>query len=468
MRSVLQIAAAFLVVAAVSLIARGANGQAAIPANLDLLSCSPAPCTFLPVRASDSGKGVVNAPIAANPLNSKQLLLGSSDGNCIYPIEVAFHISTDGGSKWSHYCMAPLMTPQGEEFAGGQPMLGFDRNGIAYIAAGFGGPDTDGATAFQTSKDGVHWSPPAVAIPGSKHSKPIYGWMAIDASGQSPWVNSLYITSVFLNEPDQDENQVVVAYSHDGGATWKQVPAEPVQKAPAEDSFPVLGVGSDGTIYMAWLHCLGQGQAAHCNNGKAYIVFSKSTNGGNTWSTPNLVAEVNMPLNWTLPNTDVRVYNYPAIAVDNSNGPNAGNLYVSMYSWTGTYLRVQVVRSTDGGNTWSKPVPVAPPSENHDQFFPWLAVSPKGLVGVSWLDRRNDPANVNYQAFGTISSDGGKSYHPDVQLTTAFSNPNANGNIWIGDYTGSTWAGPNNFLAAWMDNSNSYYMTDFVGGIRVK
>jgi len=61
----------------------------------------------------------------------------------------------------------------------------------------------------------------------------------------------------------------------------------------------------------------------------------------------------------------------------------------------------------------------------------------QGLVGVSWLDRRNDPANIDYQAFAAISSDGGMSFGENVQLTTAFSNPNVNGypnNEWMGDY----------------------------------
>jgi hypothetical protein len=165
------------------------------------------------------------------------------------------------------------------------------------------------------------------------------------------------------------------------------------------------------------------------------------------------------------------VTNYPAIGVDNSGGRNAGTLYVVLNSFTGTYLRVGVIRSADGGTTWSKPVPVAPPSDTHDQFFPWLSVSPTGLVGVSWLDRRNDPANIDYQAYAAISRDGGQSFEPNVQLTTAFSNPNVNGypeNLWMGDYTGNTWDGDNYFIAAWMDSSNGVDMQDVVGGIRLK
>lgn len=162
--------------------------------------------------------------------------------------------------------------------------------------------------------------------------------------------------------------------------------------------------------------------------------------------------------------------NYPAIGVDYNNGVHTGSLYMSMYNWTGTQMQVQVVRSTDGGKTWSQPVAVAPFGETHDQFFPWLSVSPTGLVGVSWLDRRNDPQNVGYQAFAAISTDGGQSFKSNIELTSAFSYPDTNGypqNRWMGNFTGNTWAGFD-FLAAWMDSSNGVDMQEVVGGIRLK
>jgi hypothetical protein len=225
-----------------------------------------------------------------------------------------------------------------------------------------------------------------------------------------------------------------------------------------------MAFGKDGTVYVTWQYC----NTSSCDDGTstAYMVFSKSGDGGNTWSKPKLIAPVT--LTYPLPNTDPYIYvpNTPAIAVDNSDGPHAGNLYVVMYNWTGTFMQVQVVRSTDGGNTWLQPVPVAPPSYTHDQFFPWISVSPTGLVGVSWLDRRNDPSNIDYQAFAGISANGGLSFE-NAQLTTAFSNPNIQ-SATIGNYTGNTWDGPNYFIAAWMDDSNGQYMEDYVGGIRLK
>jgi hypothetical protein len=441
-----------------------AGGQTSNP-TADVLSCSPAPCVLPPTQASEGGNQVVDAPIAANPLNPKQLLVGSYDSNCGYVGYAGFHSSLDGGSTWNLQCMPIINDPQGEYVPGFEPMVGFDSNGVAYIGDEYAvSEEGTGLVAIQKSSDGRIWSDPEIALGPSDEHVFFYNSLAVDASPGSPYVNSLYVSAVVLNEPYQNKNQVVVSHSSDGGETWHQVPVAPAQNYPESDLCTATTVGYDGTVYVSWMYC--NTGPYQCDNDIGHMVFSKSSDGGNTWSAPALMTSVVLN-HESIPNTNTGAPNYPAIAVDNSNGPYSGNLYVVMYNWTGTYLRVQVIRSTDGGNTWSKPVPVAPPSETHDQFFPWISVSPTGLVGVSWLDRRNDPANIDYQAFATISADGGLSFRPDVQLTTGFSNPNNNIG-GMGSYAGNTWDGPNYFVAAWMDNSNSEYFQDVVGGIRLK
>ena len=154
-------------------------------------------------------------------------------------------------------------------------------------------------------------------------------------------------------------------------------------------------------------------------------MFSKSTDGGNTWSPQRLMTKVTMPVIWGLPNAnDVRVYNYPVIAVDNSDGAHAGNLYVAMYTWTGTYLRVQ----SDPLDRWRHDLVAAraaSPEERHSRpILPRnFSESGTGQVGVSWLDRRNDPNNIDYQAFACHLYGWRARPSPNTQLTTAFSNP---------------------------------------------
>ena len=110
-------------------------------------------------------------------------------------------------------------------------------------------------------------------------------------------------------------------------------------------------------------------------------------------------------------------------------------------------MKVLVSVSTDHGTTW-KVHTVAPSTVTHDMFFPWINVSSHGNVGASWMDRRNDPANINYEAFSAVSTNGGTLFGPNLDLSAAPSNPfnDGFGGFFIGDYTGNAWAGSTLFV----------------------
>lgn len=85
---------------------------------------------------------------------------------------------------------------------------------------------------------------------------------------------------------------------------------------------------------------------------------------------------------------------------------------------------------------------------------------------VNWLDRRNDPSNLMYEAFAAISSNGGTRFSTNVQIATAASNPTDDGfnGTFMGDYTGNTWVGKR-LYASWMDSRGGVNMQDEVGGL---
>jgi hypothetical protein len=170
-----------------------------------------------------------------------------------------------------------------------------------------------------------------------------------------------------------------------------------------------------------------------------------------------------------LSNTSEPMSEIPVIAIDNSSGAHAGELYFAAYSWTGFYMQLLLGTSTDGGNIWNPPIPVAPKTDQHDQFLPWINVSAKGTLGITWLDRRNDPNNLDYEAFGTWSTDGGKTFATDLQLASEPSDPLNDGfnGAFMGEYTGNAWNGKTLF-AAWPDTRNGKDAQNEIGGLRPK
>jgi hypothetical protein len=427
------------------------------------LTCKPAPCVLPDEQASEGGKQVDEDPIAASPINGQDLLTGGNDYNC--PSYTGFYRSLNRGKTWNRTCL-PLLPGY---IHGGDPGLGYDLHGNAYIT----GLDINNAgqavVAFAKSIPGGGWTSPAIAVsPTFSGGLADKDWLQVDDTPTSPYAGALYISAT--QEDQQTNSQISVSHSYDGGNTWTTVLVDTEQMFhQSVDQWSDLAIGKDGTVYVSWERCTPN---PDCGNVQSRFYVSRSTDGGNTWSTPTLMATAQLPPDTggcfygCLPHTSERVSPIPAIDIDNSSGKHAGNLYAVIPNWTGTYLQVEVTSSTDGGNTWRNPISVTPSSDTHDQFFPWLSVSQTGIVGVTWLDRRDDPNDILYKAYAAVSKDGRK-FSVNVPIASAQSDPRIDQIGFIGDYTGNTWSS-NTLFASWMDSRNGLNMQDEVGGYRDK
>lgn len=424
-----------------------------VPPSSDSLTCSPAPCV-LPSALTSTNAGT-DTIIAVNPNNLRQLLAGAQlEGSGLA------YGSVTGGSSWYFGNFSCCLD-------GGSPTLAYGRHGTAFLAVG-----SDVVQLTTTQDNGNNWSQPDVAVsPIFNNGSALTPWLSVDNTENSPFYNRLYIAAA-QRDSGQVQSQISVSYSVDGGQTWVINTVDQVQTEPSIDYFSRIAIGSDGSVYVAWQRCEMTGRTIDCGGTQASLLFSKSSDGGNTWSSPLHIATVRLVPDscecaffGNLPHTHEPVANSPFLAVDNSGGKYSGNLYAVMYNWTGKQMQVQVVTSSDQGQTWGAPVTVAPASATHDQFFPYLSVSASGLVGVSWLDRRNDKHDVRYQPFAAYSTDGGASFSVNYALTQHLSNPYFSSS-YMGDYTGNAWA--NEILyAAWPDTKN-LIMQERVGGLRVK
>ncbi len=417
------------------------------------LRCAPAPCVLPNTQVStDEANTTI---LAVNPENSHKLLSGTLGGYGY----VTTYGSDNGGSSWY----------SGENRLGyAGPTLAYGVSGAAYAAGSY---DAD-VFIEATQDNGQTWTRGTVAVtPLFAGGSSITPWLTIDNSNTSQYSGRIYIATTQLDNP-QVQSRIAVSHSADGGETWSLSGVDRVQVKPELDYYSRVAVSLDGTVYVAWQRCEALGKHVNCGGTKAHMWLSKSIDGGVTWSSPTRIVAVQLAPDscqcsffGNLPHTQVAMANPPLLAVDNSQGPYSGNLYVGVYNWTGKQMKVQILTSQDGGVSWGSPVEVAGRSRN-DEFFPGLSVSLSGVVGVSWLDRRNDPQNALYQPFAAISTDGGRSFGKNHRLSHQMSSPYDAPQGGMGDYTGNAWAGET-LYAAWPDTRYGLSQ-DFMGGFRTK
>jgi hypothetical protein len=157
------------------------------------------------------------------------------------------------------------------------------------------------------------------------------------------------------------------------------------------------------------------------------------------------------------------------LAWDRSGGIHKGRVYLlyndeTPYKSDNTDLFVRY--SDNQGATWSAPVRVNDDATANSQFLPRIAIDQTtGNVAVTWHDCRNDIpggsgdtdgiVNDDAQLYGTISTDGGATFQPNIRISAGTSNAaDADNSVALGDYTGlDFYAGV--FFPAWADNSNS-------------
>jgi hypothetical protein len=424
------------------------------------LTCSPAPCVFTPVDASEGGSLPVNEdPIAVNPTNNMQLLSGGNDYNC-GNIQ-GFFASGNGGTTWTRVC-SPGSGGEGD------PIVGYDLNNVAHA----GGIQNGNVVGFTSTNNGMTWSAPTTIITaklGYLADKP---WMEIDTNSGSSFKNNIYVSTTQF--ASNSNSQIWVSHSTDGGKTWSSVAVSSLGMFPSHvDQFSDLAVGTDGTVYLNWINCPATGSAGDCGGTRTNIMFSKSTDGGNTWSTESNVGTITLAPDacfcgfyGSLPNTNERVSNLPSNGAIGSG--STAKVFIAAYNWTGTRMQVEVFRSNNGGSSWGTPVIVNPTVTTGDQFFQWLNVNSAGTIGVTWLDRRNDSSNLSYQPFFAFSKNSGSSYSNGHALSAKKSNPNNDGfgGTFMGDYTGNAWSGLT-LYQSYMDTTTNTSQ-DFVTGVLTK
>ncbi len=228
-----------------------------------------------------------------------------------------------------------------------------------------------------------------------------------DPEGPSVWL-SWGVETVLDPEAAGSEGSrttPAVSHSEDGGRTWSPMVFT------AEDGR--LG-DVDGTNWGASRPLVDAGGHVHMFNrerASQTIYDWVSTDGGSTWSDP-------VPVVAGLDNSGGSGGYWgntnPDPAVDRSDGPDHGSIYVTWSDTRNGDRDVFIVASRDGGQTWSEPLRLSDDSVGNgkDQFYPYMVVEPRnGAVDVLYVDRRDDAKDESWSvAYLARSTDGGRTF----------------------------------------------------------
>jgi hypothetical protein len=116
--------------------------------------------------------------------------------------------------------------------------------------------------------------------------------------------------------------------------------------------------------------------------------------------------------------------------------PSNGNVYVVYADEPNETVgaEVEFASSSDGGATFSSPA-VINDNSSGEQFFPAVTVDSSGVIHASWFDTRNSPTTTSlYDIFATFSKDAGTTFAPNARVTATL--VNADSVPFIGDYAG--------------------------------
>lgn len=395
----------------------------------------------------------VEPAVAVNPRDPGNFVAGyfgrtSSQG----PLSCLFAASFDEGATWAPGSVAPLGSVLDDCF---DPSLAAGSDGTFYYAyldvrrdQGADVPDirvarsTDGGRSFPATTRAVVGG---VAFDQPEPDKP---WIAVDNSARSRFRGSLYVSFTDFVDLGQGLGRVIrVVVSRDGGNTWsgpaavsRFVPFDFDQSTGVHDSDPVIA--PDGTVYVFYID---YDKIAR----RTAVMYARSRDGGRSWDAP-APAEKDLPspgIFW-LDNGDPKFGTQEFVGLFASSAPTAavapdGTLFVA---WTdfpnGSCVDaastvacrnadVRLTVSKNGGKNWSAPVKISDDATTTDQFFPWIATHPDGLLSLVWLDRRLDPTRPDYDAFYTNTRDG-RAFLPNLRVSTETSHITSGSSI--GDY----------------------------------
>jgi hypothetical protein len=411
------------------------------------------------LTACSTGRRPQNEPaVAVDPRNTDVVVAGSND-YCAQAVNgdtwAGYYRSTDGGTTWSDSLVpgypqdgspAGLASPaHGECGAAGDPTQSFDRSGrlfYGFICFNRAKPVNGSIYVASYDRDGSHYVRTALVDRGTPSSSNFVGLfqdkvnLTVDQTS-GPRSGSVYVAWAKYSGLAPN-NAILFSRSTDRGQTFSR----PIRVTPglAQEQFADLAVGPDGAVYLTFRTYGAQGHTANA------VWLVKSTDGGTSWTGPQLVAQIT-PFDSTQfggddcgdgPFTCSTGLTYSRFASLSAVAADGHGVHVVWSAENSSGQAKIYVRNSPDGLTWPSAASTLDSVSAGHQYFPDIA-SADGVLTVVFYDSRSDPAyspdlppgdtagGANsggaVDTFVASSSDGGSTWS-ETKVSTVSSNYN--------------------------------------------
>jgi hypothetical protein len=431
--------------------------------------------------------------VAFNPVAPNIIAVGANDYRMVTvtaDVWFGLYVSSDNGATWfntfvpgfpSDTSATGLASPLLGLDGSGDPVVRFDSDGnlyavgiafnrnfdqadrpvdtVVYVAKYNYTPGTPGGTSTPTSAA----NPPNFTYSGTTIvDRGAVGFAVPGAAGFAGRFTDKEWAEIDLNPPEASpcSGNIYVAYtdfhanfgsspikfsrSTDGGATFSQTKTISTGGSSGTPHNQGVDIAVAPNGTIYVAYTAFQGSGNNAFNGVAIV---KSTDCGRKWSQPVFAGTVN---DGQAPGVAFRTPTFAFVAVDDTD-PTI--VYVAYQSLAGDY-DIYVQRSTDGAATWGAPVQVNDDPGARHQIFPTIEVS-HGALHVAWYDFRNSvtAGNEALDVYYASTNTAGDTY-PTFSHNVRVSDVSHNGNCLLFGGGTAAFHGDYNELDARWDGVN--------------